>query len=294
MDLNRVAIIGVGLIGGSFGLALREIGFKGRIRGIGRREGNLIKARERGIIDEYATSASEGVEDADMILLSTPVGSFEGIITDVKERIKKGAIVTDVGSVKAEVVRRLCPLMPEGVRFVGAHPIAGKECSGIECASADIFKGARCVITPTPDSDKEAMETVAGIWRAIGADVITMTPEEHDIIYSVVSHLPHVIAYSLINTILDIREGFLQYGGRGLKDMTRIALSPPEIWRDICLYNRDNILNALKAFSSSISRMVRLMEDSAWERIEEEFKRASKGRGLLESDRDKDRRTTKG
>lgn len=282
MVIKKVAIIGVGLIGGSFGLALKSTGFKGRIVGVGRNEENLIKAKERGIIDEWMTDAFHGVEDADLILLATPVGRFEGIVNNIKDGIKSGAIITDVGSVKEKIITRLEPLIPQGVSLVGAHPIAGKESSGIGCASADLFKGARCIITPVSESDKDAVEIVSGIWREIGSEVIMMSPKEHDFIYSAVSHLPHIIAYTLINTILSIRDDILLYGGSGLRDMTRIALSPPEIWRDICIYNRENILNALKAFSSSISHTIELIENSDWAKLEAEFEKAGKERSLLE------------
>lgn len=284
MDFKKVAIIGVGLMGGSFALAIKGLGFKGRIVGIGRREEKLVKAKEKGIIDEYYTAASDGVEGADLILLATPVGKFEGIIDDIKKKIKRGAIVTDVGSVKSEVVRRLQTIMPEGVSFVGVHPIAGSESSGVESTTADLFRGAMCIITPNPQTDKNALEVVSNIWKAMGSKVTIMNPEDHDFIYAAVSHLPHVVAYALINTILNIKDDILPYGGRGLRDMTRIALSPTELWRDICIYNRENILNALKSFSSSISHMIEIMEKSDWSALEREFEKACKGRRLIESD----------
>ncbi len=284
MDFKRVAIIGVGLMGGSFALAMKGSGFRGRIIGIGRREEKLVKAKERGIIDEYSTVVSDGVKGADLIILAIPVGKFEVVVNEIRGRLKRGAIVTDVGSVKGEMVRRLETMMPEGVSFVGAHPIAGSESSGMESANADIFKGAICIITPGSQTDKNALEVISSLWKAIGSKVIIMNPEEHDFIYAAVSHLPHVIAYALINTILNIKDDILPYGGRGLRDMTRIALSPTELWRDICIYNRKNILNTLKNFSSSISRIIEIMENSDWVALEKEFERASRGRRLLESD----------
>lgn len=284
MNFNKIAIIGVGLIGSSFSLALKKHGFKGKVTGIGRREENLIEARKLGILDEYSTVPVSGIDDADVILLSTPVGQFEKIVRDIRERIKAGAIVTDVGSVKAEVVRRLEPLMPEGVSFVGGHPIAGKECSGISAATAELFKGTRCIITPGPKTDRAAIEKIVELWNKVGSRTYLMTPEEHDFIYGSVSHLPHVIAYVLVNTILDIREDILPYGGRGLRDMTRIASSPPELWRDICAYNKENILKSLKSFLSSISHIIDIIERSDWPAIEKEFVKANKGRMPLESD----------
>ncbi|HDH00961.1 MAG TPA: prephenate dehydrogenase/arogenate dehydrogenase family protein, partial [Nitrospirae bacterium] len=237
MDTNfkKAAIIGVGLIGGSFGLSLRKAGFSGTITGAGRKKENLEKAKDSGIIDEYFTKPEEAIKDADLILLATPVGQFPGIMESISRHIKKGSVVTDVGSVKAEVINRLDPLMPEGVSFVAGHPIAGKECSGVGAASDDLFNNARYIITPGPDTDKKAQEKIIALWRSFGSKIISMSPDEHDAVFAAVSHLPHVAAYVLVNTILDLNkdENILRQGGRGLKDMTRIAISPPVLWRDI-------------------------------------------------------------
>jgi len=283
MEFGKIAIIGVGLIGGSIAMALKERGIKGSIMGIGRSEGRLKMAQEKGIIDGYSTVPSQGVENADLIILSTPVGRFEDIIVAIRDRIKKGAIVTDVGSVKAGVVRRLSPLLTEGVRFVGAHPIAGGESSGFESADPGLFKNALCIITPVDSTDREALESVSNLWRSIGSKVVYMSPDEHDVIYASVSHLPHIIAYALINTILE-RDDILSYGGSGFKDMTRIALSPAGLWRDICMYNRDNILSALRDFLASLSKIRKMIEDSDWVALEREFEKAGKGRRFIEPD----------
>lgn len=284
MEFTNIAIIGVGLIGGSFALSLKRHGFSGRITGIGRREENLIRAKELGIIDRYTTALPEGIEVADLILLATPVGQFEEIIKTIRGKIKKGAIVTDVGSVKAEVVRRLEPLMPEGVNFVGAHPIAGRECSGLDAATASLFENTRCIITPTSSTDRETLNRICNLWKRLGSETLLMSPEEHDMIFAAVSHLPHVIAYALVNTITDIKKDLILYGGSGLRDMTRIASSPAVLWRDICAYNKENILRALEKFSSSISHMRELIERADWAGLEREFIKAREGREILESD----------
>lgn len=284
MNFKKVAIIGVGLIGGSFALSLRKAGFNGKIAGIGRKKENLIRAKDSGVIDEYFTVPAEGVKDADLILLSTPVGQFPQIVEDIKGYIKKGTIVTDVGSVKAEVIKKLESLMPEGVSFVGGHPIAGKECSGVDAASSELFNKARCIITPSPNTDKEALEKILALWKAFGSKIVLMTPDEHDSIFAAVSHLPHVIAYVLINTIMDLNKDILPHGGRGLRDMTRIALSPPELWSDICSYNKEAILKSLDHFLSSISHIKRLIEKSDWDNLWKEFQKAKAGRQILESD----------
>ncbi|MBS1111933.1 MAG: tyrA [Nitrospirae bacterium] len=284
MDFNKVTIIGVGLMGGSFALALKEHGFKGRVAGVGRKKDNLIKAKSLGIIDDYSTDPATGVKDADLILLASPPGQFEAIAEDIKGRLKAGAIVTDVGSVKGEIVNRLETLMPEGVSFVGGHPIAGKESSGVDGADATLFKNAKCIITPTGNTDGSALENVVELWETFGCKVSLMTPEEHDMIFAAVSHMPHVLAYVLVNAIMDIKEDVLPYGGSGLKDMTRVALSSAELWGDICSYNREPVLKALKGFSSSLAHTIELIERSDWPSLEKEFKRAKKRRQLLESD----------
>jgi|Deesub1362A_J573_1020465.scaffolds.fasta_scaffold00369_14 prephenate dehydrogenase len=283
MEFNKIAIIGVGLIGGSIAMALKERGIRGRITGIGRNRERLKNARDKGIVDEYSTVPSEGVAGADLIILSTPVGRFEGIMEAIKGSIGRGAIVTDVGSVKAGVVERLSSMVPDGVSFVGAHPIAGGESSGFESARPDLFKGALCIITPVTSTEAHAIRVVSELWRAVGADVRYMSPDEHDIVYASVSHLPHVIAYALINAILD-RDDILSYGGNGLRDMTRIALSSAELWRDICMYNRENILDAIKGFTSRLSRITEMIEASEWAGLEREFERAREGRRLIEPD----------
>ncbi len=238
-DFKKITIIGVGLIGSSLALAVKKQGFKGTITGVGRNEPNLIKAKELGIIDSYSISRREGVRDADLIVLATPAGQFEQIVTAISSDVQRGAIITDVGSVKAEVTEKLDPLMPEGVSFVGAHPIAGKECPGIEAATAELFENARCILTPTPKTDSQALHRIRDLWNRIGTDTVEMTPQEHDLVFAAVSHMPHVAAYALVNAILDTKDDILQYGGKGLKDMTRIALSPVELWRDICSCNRE-------------------------------------------------------
>jgi prephenate dehydrogenase len=282
MDFNRIAIIGIGLMGGSFALALKEHGYKGKIIGIGRRPINLRKAKKLGIIDEYTTDPKSGVRSADLVILCTPVGQFEGIINNIKNDLKEGTIVSDLGSVKARLVKMLHSKMPSGVHFVGAHPIAGRECSGLNGARHDLFVGAKCIITPVDGTNPRAVAVVKRIWKSIGAIPIIMSPEEHDMVYAAVSHLPHVVAYSLVNTITDLRYDILKFSGKGFRDMTRIALSPTEIWRDICIFNRKEILKMLRRFSSSISKITRLIEAKQWERLEQEFIKAKHSRELIE------------
>ena len=282
-DFKHIAIIGVGLIGGSFALALKKRGFKGKITGMGRSKQKLIKAKKLGMVDNYTTEYSKGIKDADLILLAVPVGQFETIVRNIRHNIKEGTTVTDVGSVKAQIVRKLEPLMPEGVHFVGAHPIAGKECSGVNCASADLYENARCIITPSQNTNKNALRKIIRLWKTVGAKTTLMEPEEHDVIFAAVSHLPHVVAYALVNGIIKVDEAILHHGGKGLRDMTRIAKSPAELWRDICSHNKKNILKSLKMFSSSLSHITKLIERSDWKGLEKEFIKAREAREPLES-----------
>jgi len=282
MNFNYIAIVGIGLMGGSFALALKKHGYKGRIIGIGRRVSNLKRAKNMGIIDEYTTNPKSGVKNADLVFLCTPVGQFEGIIDNIKDFLKQGAIVSDLGSVKSHLVKVLHSKMPRGVHFVGAHPIAGRESSGLNGASSDLFTGAKCIITPVEGTNARALATIKKIWRSIGAIPVIMNPDEHDMIYAAVSHLPHVIAYSLVNTITDLRHDLLKFSGKGFRDMTRIALSSTEIWRDICMFNRKELLRMLRRFSSSVSKMIRLIEKKQWEKLEKEFIKAKHSRELIE------------
>jgi len=284
MNVNKIAIIGLGLIGGSLALAIKQAGFKGEVTGIGRREDTLIRAKEIGMIDTFSTNHADGINDADLVVLASPIGQFEEIAKNIKHNLKTGSIVTDVGSVKTTIVKKLDAIMPQGVSFVGAHPIAGKECSGIDASNGELFRNAKCIITPSHKSADHAIEEVIRLWESVGAVILHMSPENHDLIFAAVSHLPHVIAYATINTIMEVNPNILHFGGTGLKDMSRIALSPANLWRDICAYNKDDILKVLKKFSSSISNMIDLFEESDWSGLEKEFIRAQKARNLLESD----------
>lgn len=271
---DRVSIIGVGLIGASFALALRENDLCKAIIGYGRKRDNLERAKERGIIDSYTLELSEVCIDSDLVILSTPISLFKGIIDKTKGTFKKGCLITDVGSVKGRLVYEIEDMMPEGVHYIGSHPIAGSDKSGIDEARANLFKNALCIITPTENSDTEALRRIAVLWESIGSKIKFMDPYKHDEIYAAISHLPHVIAYTLVNTIGDIDSEFIEYAGQGFKDTTRIALSSPEMWRDIVIYNRENLLRFLEAFRGNIEKIKGLIEKSDAEAIRDEFQKA--------------------
>ncbi len=278
---RRVAIIGVGLIGASLALALRKYGLADELRGSGRREANLRAALQRGIIDSYSLTHSEAVEGADLVVLAAPVGSFRRIIEGIRSSLERGVIVTDVGSVKGALVRELEGLMPEGVSFVGGHPIAGSDRSGIGSASADLFAGARCILTPTEKTPEDALRKVRELWEAVGAEVSILSPEEHDLVFALVSHVPHLIAYALVNTVADLNPEYIHYAGKGFRDTTRVALSSPELWRDICITNRGNIFHILERFQENLAAMVEALKEGSPEELEDLFEKAQGLRARL-------------
>jgi len=272
--LNRVAILGVGFIGASLALAMKRHSLCGEISGFGRRETNLIRARERGIIDSVSLDLIEAISDADLIVFAMPVGTFLEKAAIMKGALKEGAVVTDVGSTKGLFVYEMEELLSPNAFFIGAHPIAGSEKSGIDTADACLFSGNRCIITPTERSSKDALDMIVTLWKTLGARIETMTPEEHDNIFGAVSHLPHIIAYEIMNTVGNINGTYLRYAGQGFRDFTRIALSSPELWRDICIANRINLLSDLDIFIARLERVKGYLLSSDAQSLDEEFGRA--------------------
>ncbi|MEW6067242.1 MAG: prephenate dehydrogenase/arogenate dehydrogenase family protein [Nitrospirota bacterium] len=274
MHFRKITILGVGLIGASFALAMKKCGFSSQITGYGRSPETLRKAKEKDIIDSFEINVGRACEGADLILFATPVGSFIDIAEKIRNSLKKGAIVTDVGSVKGKLVSDMESLMPHGVYFVGGHPIAGSNRSGIDTAEAEIFNGAKCIITPTKNTDKDALEKVITIWKIFGSIVKLIDPHEHDRIYATVSHLPHLIAYILVNTAADVDISYLNFSGQGFMDTTRIASSSPELWRDICILNKDNLLEFIEIFKKNLDRASQYLRAHDSKSLEMEFKRA--------------------
>lgn len=278
MHLRKVAIIGVGLIGGSLGLVLKEKGVAESVVGIDIDIENLRTAKRLGIVDEYTTHL-EGVRDAELVVLATPVCTIIDLAERIKGCLKRGSIVTDVGSVKGEIVSRVEPMMPEGVHFVGGHPIAGTENSGAGAAFSSLFKGKRCILTPTDHTDEEALRKVKELWKLAGSEVVMMDPRRHDRICAAISHLPHIVAYTLVNAVGDIdidEEDVLRYSAGGFRDFTRVALSPPQMWRDICLLNREEILNMLNLYEERLRSVRAMIERGDGEGLEAEFERSRK------------------
>ncbi len=285
---KQVAIIGVGLIGGSLGMVLKRRGLADTVVGIGRRVENLKMATRLGAIDRYDSDPQNAVRDADLVVLASPVDTYERQVKEWSASLKPGTIVTDVGSVKGALVARLEALMPPGVEFVGAHPIAGKEKTGVAAGSASLFFGARCIVTPTERTSAHASQTICDVWEAAGATIFTMDPLVHDRVLGAVSHLPHVVVFSLMTALGEIQEqtfpgeNLLAYGGGGLRDTTRIAGSSPEMWRDICLWNRENLIGLIETYEQQLGRLKGLIQAGDGPGLEKEMARANQLREEVE------------
>ncbi|MFZ6017535.1 MAG: prephenate dehydrogenase [Nitrospirota bacterium] len=271
---NKVTILGVGLIGASFALAMKKYGLCNKVMGCGRSVENLQKAKDKGIIDSFTLDHAKACEGSDLVLFATPVGSFIDIAKKIQGSLRSGTIVTDVGSVKGRLVHDMEALMPEGVHFVGSHPIAGSDKSGIDDARADLFNNAKCIITPAEKTDRNALEKVIQIWKTFGSIVKLINPDEHDRIYASVSHLPHLLAYAIVNTVADIDSLYLKFSGQGFMDTTRIASSSPELWRDICILNKSNLLESIDIFKKNLDMLSQYLRASDSESLEREFKKA--------------------
>ena len=287
VHFKQVAIIGVGLIGGSLGMILRRKALADHVVGIGRRVENLKTAVALGAIDRYVADPQEGVRGADLIVLATPVDTYERHLQEWAHCLAPGAIVSDVGSVKGTLVERSEAAMPAGVHFVGAHPIAGKEKTGVAAGSDQLFKGARCILTPTKRTDATALERVRQLWEETGSVMLTMDPHLHDQILGAVSHLPHVAAFALMNALSELRDQELSalnlaaHSGGGLRDTTRIAASSPEMWRDIFLWNRDNVVSYINRYTRALEELKRLIAAGDAAGIEKALERAKGEREKL-------------
>ncbi len=270
-QFQQVMIVGVGLLGGSLGLVLKQQGLAKNVVGIGRRRANLELAVQVGAIDRFAAEPRDVVRDSDLIVLATPVDTYVSHIQQWGADVQDGAIVTDVGSVKGQLVFDAEAALPERAFFVGAHPIAGKEKSGVAHSTAMLFRGARCIVTPTSQTNAEACQTVCRLWEATGSEVLSMDPMVHDWVLGAVSHLPHIAAFSLMHALRDLQDttpeglSLLDFSGGGLRDTTRIAASSPEMWRDICLANRENLLKMVDHYIQQLQEFRQLMatRDSA-------------------------------
>lgn len=277
MKLRKVAVIGLGLIGGSLARALKGSGGVGEVAGADTDAGTLDYALREGVVDTCTADIAVAAAGSELVVIATHVGLIPKIASEVLPHLSQSAVLTDVGSVKGEIVRRITPMLPPGTRFVGGHPIAGTERSGVISSDAALFSGKTVVLTPTADTPKEALGSVASMWELTGAKVIEMDPARHDRIFAFVSHLPHAVAYSLVAAVINQKDpaGIYDFAGGGLNDFTRIAASSPEMWKDIFLMNRDDVLVSLAEFSSALRRLERLIESRDEEGLLRELRRAA-------------------
>lgn len=284
LKVQRLAIIGVGLIGGSFARALREAGCVESIIGIGRDRRNLDDALQLGIVDDISQDAIDGVKGADLVFISVPVCAIPGVVASIAPSLSPGCIVTDGGSVKAAIVEACEKLMPAGCHFVGGHPIAGTEHSGAAASFATLYHGKRCILTPTLRTHKTSLELVSDLWKATGAVVCRMEAEHHDRIFAEISHLPHMVAYSLVHAVgtADVEgENVLSYTAGGFRDFTRIASSDPVMWRDIAVMNRNALLKSIDGFSASLADLRQRVDKGDAEGMAEFFTIAKRFRDQI-------------
>ncbi|MCC4244604.1 prephenate/arogenate dehydrogenase family protein [Stappia indica] len=281
---RRLALIGIGLIGSSIAHAARREGLAEEIVISTRSEQTLRRAEELGLGDSYHLDAAEAVNGADLVILCVPVGASEAVAKWIAPALSPGAIVTDVGSTKASVVRQMAPHLPKGVHFIPGHPIAGTEHSGPDAGFAELFRNRWCILTPGPDTDPAALERLSAFWRACGSMVDTMDAEHHDLVLAIVSHVPHIIAYNIVGTADDLetvtKSEVIKYSASGFRDFTRLAASDPTMWRDVCLHNKDAILEMLSRFSEDLSALQRAVRWGDGEALFELFTRT---RGIRRS-----------
>ena len=288
---QRIALIGFGLIGGSIARAARLRGLAGEIVTTARSAKTRARVAELGIVDAVLESNAEAVKDADLVILCIPVGACGAVAREISAHLKPGAIVSDVGSVKGAVVREMAPHLPAGVHFVPAHPVAGTEHSGPDSGFAELFINRWCILTPPEGVDAHATEKMRAFWTAIGARVEIMTPDHHDLVLAITSHLPHLIAYTIVGTADELAKvtssEVIKFSAGGFRDFTRIAASDPTMWRDVFLANKDAVLEMLGTFNEDLSKLTRAIRRGDGEALFEHFTRTRAiRRGIVEIGQD--------
>jgi len=282
--INKLCIVGIGLIGGSLARALRVAGYAHEIVGYGRGVGNLQQAVELGVIDRAEISLTDAVRHVDMVVLAVPVGCMAEILGEVGPALADRAVVTDVGSVKGSVIAAARGALGKRfARFVPGHPLAGTEQSGVAASQVDLFQGRRVILSPEPETDATATASVRAMWEAAGAEVATLSAVDHDRILAVSSHLPHMLAYCLMDMVVrhDDHRAILECAAGGFRDSTRIAGSDPVMWRDICLANRDALLVALRQYHDDLGALAAAIEKGDGKWLYETFTRARHARAAL-------------
>jgi cyclohexadieny/prephenate dehydrogenase len=288
---NRLALIGMGLIGSSIARAVRAQGAARTVIACSRSAATRRRATELGLADQVVENNAAAVAGADLIIVCVPVGACGAIAAEIGPHLAPGAIVSDVGSVKTGVVKQMSPHLPAGVHFVPAHPVAGTEHSGPDAGFAELFVNRWCILTPLPNSSASAVERLAGFWRLLGSNVETMSPEHHDLVLGITSHLPHLIAYTIVGTADELsqvtRSEVLRFSAGGFRDFTRIAASDPTMWRDVFLANKEAVLEMLGRFNEDLSVLTRAIRHGDGDTLFKHFSRTREiRRGIVEIGQD--------
>ena len=291
---QKVALIGLGLIASSMYWAIKRGGIAGEVSGYARSQATRQKARAIGLCDHICDTAQEAVKDADLVVLCVPVGAMGDLAKEIAPALKSGATISDVGSVKKDVIQTVGPHVPEGVHFVPAHPIAGTEHSGPEAGFATLFDNRWCLIVPTPESDRSAVDRLCALWKGIGANVDIMDADHHDLVLAVTSHAPHLIAYTMVGVADDLSRvtdsEVINYSAAGFRDFTRIAASDPTMWRDVFLTNKDATLEILGRFTEELFRLQRAIRQGDGQHLHDYFTRTRNiRRGIIEAGQDTDK-----
>ncbi len=277
----RLAVIGLGLIGGSLARALRAAGAVSEVVACGRSPDSLARALELGVADRVTTDAADAVRAADVVLLGVPLGAMRDLMAQIAPALPAAAIVTDVGSTKQSVIADAAATLGAALpRFVPGHPIAGTERSGVEASFAELFQNRRVILTPTEKTDRTAVDRVAALWGQAGAEVVEMDAAHHDRVLALTSHLPHTLAFALVDRLSQMQEQdeIFAYAAGGFRDFTRIASSDPVVWRDICLNNRSALLDALQAYRDELEELAQALRNHDGAALEAMFRRAKKAR----------------
>lgn len=281
--INKLVVVGVGLIGGSFALALRQAGMVRQVTGVGRSRENLEAALRLGVIDGIADDLASAVEDADVVLLAIPVSQTGQVVSRIAPHIGPCTVVTDAGSTKQDVILAARTHFSSHLsRFVPGHPVAGAESSGVQAAHAGLFLDKHVILTPVEETSQEAVARITVLWQGCGARVSHMPPQQHDAVLAIMSHLPHLLAFALMNLVLSSTgnhpEELLRFAGSGFRDFTRIAGSSPEMWRDICLANRESLIRQIDSYQGEVAALRTMLATSDGAGLEKAFTEARTAR----------------
>ena len=277
--INKITIIGVGLIGGSLARALKERNLAKVVFGYGRDQSRLEEAQKSNVIDAFSTNIKEAIDEANIIVIATPVGTFKDILDQIEPLISSNVIITDVGSTKSDIVNIVNDVLRDkSSYFIPAHPIAGKERSGFEVSDSKLYDGKKVIITPQETNSPESIDVIDQMWKNVGADVDFMSAESHDNLLGMTSHLPHMLAFSLVNYLVDQNPNASIYAGGGFKDFSRIASGDAIMWRDICLQNKNQIMNHLKGYQSTLDDLLEAINNEDNEKLGQLFTTAKKTR----------------